>query len=408
MAERCRLYPTPGQDAMLRRRCGEVRFVWNLALEQLNLWRRGGPATPDWLERSRQLAEARQETWLGQGSSSVQQQALRDFDQALRNWWGGMSERPTWRKRGRREGFCVRDLHVRQINRKWAEIQVPKCGWVRFRLSRPLPQEFGMARITLDGAGRWHVSLPGLQTAVARTPNGSEIGVDCGVATTLATSDGTFLRAPRMGRRQERRLRGLQQRLARQDKGSNRRRRTKARIARIHQRQRDRLRDWTERQTTRLVRAHDVIVVEALEIPNMARRPAPRPDGHGGWEHNGAAAKAGLNRSIRRQGWGQWRTRLQQKARASGVTVVEVPPRYTSQTCRACGAIAAESRKSQAIFRCVACGHEAHADRNAAENILARGLIALAPTPGSGAWRPLAAERGSRQRGAARTAGELR
>jgi transposase len=410
MARRYRLYPSEEQDSVFRRHCGEARFVWNLALEQFNQWRPGRRSAPGSAERFRQLAEARQETWLGAGSSTVQQQALRDFDQALANWRRGSHRRPTWRRRGPEEGFCIRDVHVRKLSGKWAEVAVPKASRVRFRLSRPIPKEPGMARVTLDGAGRWHVSFPGPQTAVRRQSTGTAVGVDRGVATTLAGSDGTFLRAPRMGGRQERRLVRLQQRLCRQRKGSIRRRRTKAAIARVHQRQGDRLRDWTERQTTRLVRAHDVVAVEALEIRNMVRRPESRPDCRGGFAPNGARAKARLNRAIHRQGWGRWLRRLEEKAAAAGVQVVEVPAHHTSQTCRACGVIAAESRESQSTFRCITCGHVAHADRNAADNILARGLALLVPahTPGPGACRPHAGARGSRQRGAARTTRGLR
>ncbi|MHB1534726.1 MAG: helix-turn-helix domain-containing protein [Acidimicrobiales bacterium] len=111
MANRYRLYPDPSQLSMLSRHCADARYVWNLALEQANCYRPGRPS-PGPAERSRQLAEARRGTWLGDGSSSVQQQALRDFDQALRNWWAGTHRRPRWRKAGIDEGFCVRDVRV--------------------------------------------------------------------------------------------------------------------------------------------------------------------------------------------------------------------------------------------------------------------------------------------------------
>ncbi len=409
MAHRYRLDPTAAQEVVLHQHCGEARFVWNLALEQFKQWHPGRRSSPRPAERFRQLAEARRETWLGNGSSSVQQQALRDFDRALQNWHKGSHRRPRWRKRGQSEGFCVRDVRVRHLNKKWSAIQVAKAGRIRFRVSRPLPAESGMARITLDGAGRWHVSFPAPQAPVDREPTGSRVGIDRGVTTTLAYSDGTFLQAPQWSQRRARRLTRLQRQMARQRKGSNRRGRTKTAIAKLHQRQRDRLKNWTEKQTTKLVRTHDLIVVEALEIRNMVRRPAPKPDGMGGYEHNGARAKAGLNRGIHRQGWGQWGRRLREKAEASGVTAIETPTHFTSQTCRACGVIATESRESQAAFHCVACGHQNHADRNAAENILARGLAfpALAQTPGPGACRPSAGARRSRRRGAAGTPGGL-
>lgn len=395
MSHRYRLYPEPDQQPVLERHCADARYVWNLALEQVNfgreqrdgkwrdkkgLGRRPGPAA-----RQRHLAEARQGTWLAEGSSSVQQQALRDFDQALANWRGKTHRRPRWRKKGKDEGFCVRDVTVRRLNRRWATVGVPKMGTVRFRLSRPLPAKTGMARVTLDSSGRWHVSFAAAQAAVVRIPTGSAVGIDRGLATTLAISNGTMLRAPTSPKLAAKVVR-LDQRLSRQRRGSKRRAKTVRQRARTHARMADRRRDWVEKTTTRLVVDHDVLVLEDLKVKNMVRRPQPKadPDNRGAFLRNGASAKAGLNRSIQRSCWSAFARRLQDKAEASGSMVVFVDPRYTSQQCRRCGHIAEENRQSQAVFSCVNCGHRNHADTNAAENIVARGL-ASAPTPGHGA-----------------------
>jgi hypothetical protein len=184
--------------------CSHARFVWNLALEQANGWRPGRAASPSSGERFRQLAEARRGSWLGEGSSSVQQQALRDFDRALREWWAGSHRRPRWRKQGVDEGFCVRDVKVRRISRKWAEMHVPKCGPIRFRLTRPLGAH-GMARVTLDRAGRWHVSFAAPQPPVPRAPIRAVVGIDLGVAHTVTTSDGVHLNIPTLRPSEERR-----------------------------------------------------------------------------------------------------------------------------------------------------------------------------------------------------------
>ena len=404
MALRYRMYPTDEQEGVLERHCADARALWNAALEQLNWWRPGRPSSPGHAERNRQLAEARQELeWLADGSSSVQQQALRDFQQACKNWWAGTHRRPRWRKRGRDEGFCVRDINVRKLNRRCAEITVPKAGRVRFKLSRPMPDgKLQMARVTLDGKRRWHVSFPALQPAVERDPTGAIVGVDRGVAQTLACSDGYMLRAPAMRARERRRIERLQQHLARQRKGSAKRRATKWRIASVHQTVRDRRRNWIEVQTTRLVRDHDLIAVEKLSVRGMVRRPRPvaDPDHLGAFLPNQAAAKAGLNRSILQQGWSLWLRRLKEKAAASGVHVVEVPAAHTSDGCRMCGHQAAENRESQAVFHCQQCGHTGHADHEAAENILARAVSPrLAPTPGQGASTPPRAARASRPSG---------
>jgi putative transposase len=389
MAHRYRLYPTAEQaDVMLDRHCADARFVWNLAVEQFS-WGRSGRSAPGSAQRMAQLAEARQEFgWLGEGSSSVQQQALRDFDHAVTRFFAGTHRRPTWRRKHVHEGFCVRDTRVRVFNGKWAAVHVPKLGFVRFKLSRPLPAgKLGMARVNCDKGGRWHVAFPAPQPTVpgmGRTARA--LGVDRGVATTLATSDGAMLRAPIMRRRECQRVVRLQRRLARCQKGSRRWEVTKVAIARVHQRVADRRQDWVEKTTTQLVARYDLIALEALPVRNMVRRPKAKPsiDDPGAFEPNGAAAKAGLNRSIYANCWGLIARRLTDKTCASGTTTVVVNASYSSQQCRKCGYTSSENRKSQAEFRCVECGHGDHADLNAARNILAR-ADALAPTPGSGA-----------------------
>jgi putative transposase len=106
----------------------------------------------------------------------------------------------------------------------------------------------------------------------------------------------------------------------------------------------------------------------------MTARPKPRPDGDGGHEPNGAAAKAGLNKSIHDAGWGIFLRILSAKAESAGRIVIAVDPRHTSQRCAECSHTAAGNRVTQETFRCLACGHQAHADVNAAINILRAGL----------------------------------
>lgn len=106
----------------------------------------------------------------------------------------------------------------------------------------------------------------------------------------------------------------------------------------------------------------------------MVRKPKPKPDpvGSGEWLSNGAAAKAGLNKSISDAGWGQFAGMVVYKAVEAGKQVVFVDPRYTSQTCSCCGHVDRGNRVG-VKFVCVECGHVAHADLNAAINILGRG-----------------------------------
>ena len=112
---------------------------------------------PGFAARCRQLSEARAaESWLAAGSVIVQQQAIRDHDQATRNYYAGTHRRPSWRKAGRDEGFRIVHLKprdVRRLNRKTGEVRIPKAGWVRFRWSRQVPQDAKSFRVTCAGPG---------------------------------------------------------------------------------------------------------------------------------------------------------------------------------------------------------------------------------------------------------------
>ena len=302
--------------------------------------------------------------------------------------------KPSWRSRRGTQGFVIRDVTARRLNRRHAEVSVPKHGWVRFRLSRDLPVGPGMARVTCDRSGRWHVAFPGPQPAISRQPAGAAAaGIDRGVRTALVTSGGQHYRAPRISDRRAARYLALQRRMSRQHKGSRKREKTRRAMAAITATVTDRRKDWAEKISTRLVRDHDLIVFEKLRTNDMVRtpKPVPAPDRPGAFLPNRRRQKAGLNRGILASCWGLLATRTAQKAAASGAAVLYVDPKYSSQQCRRCGHIASESRESQAVFRCVACGHHDHADVNAAKNVLARGLALLAvpaQAPGLRGVRP--------------------
>ena len=168
-----------------------------------------------------------------EGSSSVQQQALRDFDKAMAAFFDPRNPagKPSYRSR-RGDGDVIRDVKARRLNRNHAEVLVPKCGYVRFRLSRDMPADPGMARVTCDRSGRWHVAFP------ARSPRSTgshrcrrRHRPRCPYA--LVTSDGQHYRVPRISDRRAARYLALQRRMSRQQKGSRKREKTRRAMAAI-------------------------------------------------------------------------------------------------------------------------------------------------------------------------------
>jgi transposase len=381
---RYRLVPSPAQEEVLREHCGHARYVWNLAVEQHRHWRPGRKSAPGYLEQCQQLTVARTEhPWLAAGSQMAQQQALRDFAQAMANYLRGTHDRPSWRKAGRDEGFrvvAVRPGHVRRLSRRVGEVRVPKAGWVRFRWSRAVPPEVKSYRITLDRAGRWHIAFAVIPAPIVGPGNGQTVGIDCGVTVSAALSTGEMLTAPGLSARRNKRLRRLQRSLARAKRGSNRRARVKLTVARLRAREADARKDWAEKASTDIARRFDMIRVEDLRIRNMTRS----AKGTAGAPGRNVRQKAGLNREILRSGWGLLARRLEDKAPGR---VEKIRPAFTSQRCSACGHVDAESRKNQARFVCTACGFADHADVNAARNIAAG--HAVTARGGDGVARPV-------------------
>jgi len=369
---RYRLLPTPAQQAVLRDHCGHARYVWNLAVEQHTHWHPGRKGAPGYLEQCRQLTQARAaQPWLREGSQTVQQQALRDFTQAMASFFdpANPAGRPSWRKAGRDEGFRIvgrrgRQWDVRRVSRKVDQVWVPKAGWVRFRWSRTVPAGVKSYRVTMDRAGRWHVAFAVIPEPVPAPGNGQSVGIDRGVAVSAAMSTGEMLHCPALAAPERTRLRRMQRTLARAQRGSNRRRRARHAIARLRARETDRRKDWAEKTSTDLVRRFDVIRVEDLQIGNMTRSARGTRENPG----QNVRQKAGLNREILRSGWGLLVRRLEDKAPGR---VEKVKPAFTSQRCSACGQVDRNSRENQAVFRCTACGFACHADVNAAKNIAA-------------------------------------
>jgi putative transposase len=380
---RFRLYPMASQTETLARHCSDARYIWNLALEQWNHWQPGFKPAPGYVEQARQLTELREAVpWVAQGSVTVQQQALRDFHQAWRNFFGGTHGRPTWRRKGVHEGFrivAVKPGHIQRLNRHWGQVRIPKAGWVRFRMSRPVPAEARSYRVNLK-AGQWHIAFAVKPEPIDGPGDGSVLGIDRGVVIPIACSDKTSYAVPGLDPREHRIVKRLQRKESRQKKGSGRRARTRLRINKLKGREVARRRDAIEKATTDLARRCDFFRIEDLRIRNMTK------GARGTKEMPGRKVrhKAGLNRAILQSGWGLFGRRLEDKA---PYRVERVNPAFSSQHCVVCGYTAPENRESQAVFRCKVCGYTANADFNAAETIAgghpvtARGGMVLSGLP---------------------------
>ena len=247
-------------------------------------------------------------------------------------------------------------------------------GWVLYRNSRLI--EGTPKNVTASkAAGRWFVSVQTeREVEKPQHPSPTIVGVDVGVAVFATLSDGTTFAPVNSLRTHERKLARAQRRLSRKTKFSRNWQKQKRRIARLHHRIANVRKDALHKTSTTISKNHAMVVLEDLAVGHMSRSAAGSAADPG----RNVRAKAGLNKSILDQGWGEFRRQLEYKQAWRGGDVLAINPRHTSQTCCECGHVSADNRRSQARFACLACGHLDNADVNAARNILAAGHAAIA------------------------------
>jgi putative transposase len=376
---RYKLAPTPEQEVLFRQFAGVCRLVYNLALEQRRDWwrqfERETGRKLNYVAQARELTLLRAEfDWIAAVSQTCQQQALRDLDKAFTHFFAGRARFPSPRRKGVNDAFRFqgREVETKRLNAKWSAVRLPKIGWVKFRDTRPRRGAVKNATIALDAMG-WHVSFACEIEHVVPINICPSVGIDRGVANTLALSTGERMSLPRSLEAIERRKRRAQRVLARKKRGSQRRTKALRRVAKLSARAARIRRDWGHKTSLDIANRFGTVVFEDLRIKNMtasARGTVEKPG-------RMVRQKAGLNRSILNQGWFGFETILAYKLEARGGYLLKVDPAYTSQTCSECGAVDRESRESQAAFVCQHCGFRAHADHNAAINILRRNTASM-------------------------------
>ncbi|MGW3297087.1 RNA-guided endonuclease InsQ/TnpB family protein [Streptomyces xiamenensis] len=389
------LRPTVRQDQALREMLQDHCSLYNGALqERRDAYRHVSKTSVTYGMQSAQLKEIRafDPERQGRWSFSSQQATLRRLDKAFTAFFRRVKtgETPGYPRFRGVNWFDTVDFPKDGDGCRWdstphdpvTRVRFQGVGHVKANQHRPVTGKVKTVSVKREGR-KWFVVLTAEQAQPEPLPaTGSVVGIDLGIANFLADSNGGFVPNPRHGRKASAKLEAAQQALSRfprckaKDRTANHRRAVE-KVAELHGKVRRQRLDHAHKTALALVREHDVVAYEDLKIRNMSRSPAPKPDPDkpAVFLPNGAASKAGLNRSIADAGWGVFLTILVAKAESAGREVIAVDPRNTSRRCPACGHTAKENRPTQEKFHCVSCGHTAHADTVGALNVLRAGLV---------------------------------
>ena len=373
-AFRFRLRLGADQESLAVRTCGIMRVIRNACVEQRSQW--GGQHRITRFGQQAELKTLKAEfPWIAEAPHHCLLQAIADVDTAFQRFFKGEAGYPKFQRRGRKDSFRFPDPKQFAIGNEW--IKLPKFGfveWVRHREIIGKPKS-----VTVIREGNWWFasvlceideSLPEPGSA----DFGERLGIDLGVVVPIMLSTGEQIPVARTPPRETRRSRKLHKQLSRQQRGSANRAKTIRRLRALSAHQTRRRLDAAHRAACHIADRHSHVAMEDLRLLNMTKSAKGTVDKPG----RNVAQKSGLNRVILDLAHGQFRTILKDKVVRRGGTFVLVDPRNTSRRCNPCGHVSPESRKSQAEFQCVSCGHQANADHNASENVRNR---ALGPVP---------------------------
>ncbi len=357
VAYRFRAYPNSHQAEALRAQLAEACRLYNAALqERRDAWRMRRE-TVTLGSQSRQLTEIRAAGDIGIPSRKIASDVLRRVDVAFRRFFQRVKKGhkragyPRFRPLSRYDSIGTHDYNNGMSLLPSGARVLGVAGPIKVKQHRGMMGEPFSMVVKREGL-RWFVVVTCRQENVTQaTSPPAAVGLDVGLSSFIATSEGCSVEAPRFLRSAERRLRVGQRKLSRAKRGSRRRQRTRGYIADVHRRVRNKRLDFSHKLSRQIVDGYGFIAVEKLNIAGMAR--------------------SILSKSIHDAGWRLFLNQLAYKAAWAGRTFVEVDPAGTSQTC-VCGHRVPKSLKDR-WHECSACGLSAPRDVVSAQVILDRG-----------------------------------
>ncbi|WP_009633375.1 RNA-guided endonuclease InsQ/TnpB family protein [Synechocystis sp. PCC 7509] len=349
-----RFYPTNQQQKRLRSLFGCVRVVWNDALafsketdKYLGYNKLAGLLT--------QTKKTDERKWLSEVSSVPLQQSLKAIDSAYKNFFDSCKGKrkgkkvgyPKFKKRTNKQSatFVTSGFSIKN-----GSVYLAKIGNLTPIWSRALPSEPSSVTVIKDCADRYFLSFVIEIESVSTEAINQSIGIDLGIKTFAVMSDGTKAVSPSY-KKLDRKVRSFQKKLARQQKNSKHRNKTRLKIAKTHNRIADTRKDFLHKLSTKVVSENQTIILEDLNVSGMVKNRK-------------------LSRAISLLGWREFRTFCEAKAEKYNRDF-RVISRWepTSQICNDCGYKWGKLDLSIRSVLCINCGIQQDRDENAAKNI---------------------------------------
>jgi putative transposase len=345
-----RLYPNSEQTKKLHKTLGACRWVYNQMVEKVQ--KEGFQPRNDLNYFLTELKES--EPWLRTHHSKMLQMVSTQIDVAQRSL---VQKRKNGHNTGKLKFARFLEYNTFTYNQSGFEIRdgslhLSKIGKIKIICHRQIPENSEIKQIAISKSktGKWHACVScEVDAVLPKISPAKSVGIDVGIKNFAYDSDGFATPNPLNLQNMLKPLARVQRKISRRQKGSSNYKKAVRWYQIIHEKIRNRRRDFLHKLSTQYAKKHDVVFLERLQKINMVQN------------HK-------IARSILDSGWGMFGTMLGYKT-----VLVEVPARNTTVDCSGCGHAVPKSLAVR-THRCDACGLVLDRDHNAAINILKKGF----------------------------------
>jgi putative transposase len=364
-----KLQPTAKQIKQIELNLDVCKSVWNYALFVRKLWYNSRNCKinqcslvheyivepfeyPNYHNQSAELTLAKKtNAFLKSGNAQAMQQTLRKLDRAFNDMKSKGAGFPRYKKKAKSfnllGGISINDNYIK----------MPLLGYVKFRKSRDIPDGFKIKQVQIiEKASGYYANLMiELDVNVVRpTPHGHAIGIDAGIQSMIATSDGLVLPRPKFLDKALRKIKLLQRKLRNKNSGSIKWKKLQHRIALLHEAVANKRKEYHFNLAHKLCENVGMIFVEDINFVSWGK---------------GLFCKQSLD-----MGLGQFFNILEYVCSKTDTYFAKVNKDYTSQTCPNCGTHTGKKELNVRVHQCPECGYVQDRDVAAAEVIRNRGL----------------------------------
>jgi putative transposase len=370
-AYKFRIYPNEEQKVLLSKHFGCVRFTWNYFLNQRKEYYlknkeeieakriKGNLNYYDNAKELTLLKKKEEYKWLNECNSQSLQACLKHLDSAYKMFFRKTHKFPQFKSKDKKQSFTI-PQHFKIENNK---IYFPKFKeGIKVKSHRRLEGKFVVATLSKNPNGSYYIAIITEKEIEAKKELTTQVGIDLGIKDFAILSNGKVYQNQKSLRKQESKLKFLQQRLSKKVKGSTNRSKARKRVSALHQKIRNSRIDYIHKISNEITNENQVICLENLAVANMMKN------------HK-------LAKSIADVSWHEFKRQLEYKCKWKGRDLIIIDRFFpSSKTCNSCGFVNSNLTLKDRTWKCPSCNTDLDRDLNASKNILMQGILKLNST----------------------------